>query len=101
MPKPINGHLLVEPLTHDSFISTQRETYEEIGVVVDSGVTEYQQYHSTTSHFYSEYPKKGDKVLFDAWVAKKFPKEGKDGEFYWFVPYADIVGIIHAGKVSE
>lgn len=99
MPKPINGHLLVEPLTHDSFISTQRETYEEIGVVIDDGVSD--NIRTTYTQISSHYPKNGDKVLFDAWVAKKFPIEGHDGKFYWFVPYADIVGVIYADKVPE
>jgi len=33
--RPVNGHLLIEPLPQESFIASDRETYQEIGVVID------------------------------------------------------------------
>lgn len=77
--KPINGHVLIEPVKHESFISSSKETYQEIGIVVSLP--------SVTGLEYKE----GDKVLFDAWLGKKYPKEGSNTEYYWLVRYSDIV----------
>ena len=88
MIKPINGHVLIEPLKHDAFITTQKETYQEIGVVI--AVPE--DYPNSTF-------KIGDKVFFDAWLGKKYPKEGTDDEYYWLIKYEDIVAYERA--VSE
>lgn len=83
MLKPINGHVLIEPITHDSFIATQKETYEEIGIVVDLDVA-----ITAAALGYPIAPKKGDKVYFDSWLCSKFPKE--DGSFFWLVPFDAI-----------
>lgn len=72
--KPVNGHLIIEPVKHEAFIATQNETYQEIGVVVavdDAPV------------------KVGDKVYFDSWLAAKFPTE-KDDEYLWLVKWEHI-----------
>lgn len=85
MIKPINGHVLIEPLPQESFIASDREVYQEIGVVVDydgyidGGMSK----NSTLSP--------GDKVYFDSWLAAKFPKNDK--ESYWLVKYEDIRAI--------
>lgn len=97
--RPINGHLAIEPLEHESFLEG-KTTYEQIGVVVDVGTvvppiievpdglmdvaTEW------LKQFPTDYPKKGDKVYFDSWLAAKYPKgDGSDG-FYWLVKFEDI-----------
>lgn len=79
--KPINNHVLIEPVKHDSFIASQRQTYEEIGVVIDIA-------DSVTG------VKKGDKVYFDSWLAAKYPKN--DTEYYWLVKYEDIRAVEYA-----
>jgi len=89
MIKPVNGHLLIEPVVHDSFIATQKETYEEIGIVVDmspSGLEEMDTY---------EAPNIGDKVYFDSWLAAKYPKEGSTDEYFWLVKWEDVRAIEH------
>lgn len=86
MIKPVNGHILIEPITHEGFIASQRDTYEEIGIVRAVAI---------------EFPdaftvKVGDKVYFDAWLAAKYPKaDGSDGEFYWLVKWEDVRAIEH------
>lgn len=83
MLKPVNSHVLIEPLKHEAFIASQRETYQEIGVVI------------ATPEGYDSYPVKsfkvGDKVFFDAWLGKKYPKDGSNDEYYWLIKYDDIV----------
>ncbi len=91
---PVNGHLLIEPIARTSFISSGRETYEEIGIVIDNGfeptntlVSIYSIEHNSRP----EYPANGDKVYFDSWLAAKFPKNDK--EWYWLVKYEDVRAI--------
>lgn len=86
MLKPVNSHLLIEPLKHDSFISSQKETYEEIGIVVAIPDSNH-----IINGFESELPKVGDRVYFDSWLAAKYPKN--DTEFYWLVKWEDVRGI--------
>jgi co-chaperonin GroES (HSP10) len=89
MITPINRHLLIEPMTHESFIASDKETYEEIGTVlsVDSYLTISDSFPVGV----------GDRVYFDSWLAVKYPKkDGKDGEFYWLVKWDDIRAIEHA-----
>lgn len=93
MITPVNTHVLIEPLTHESFMQTQRETYEEIGIVVaaadDAGSDTWT-------------PEPGERVYFDAWLAAKYPKQGgKDGEFYWLVKWEDIRAVELAQPVPE
>lgn len=83
MIKPVNGHILVQPVVHESFMAQQKETFEEIGIVLDTD---------------SSLPlpiKLGDKVYFDAWLAAKFPSEKPD-EYYWLVKWDDVRGVEHA-----
>ena len=74
---PINGHVVVEPVVHESFISSQKETYDEIGTVM---VLPEEAKDTKISV--------GDKVYFDSWLAAKYPKN--DTEFYWLVKADDI-----------
>lgn len=116
MIKPINGHVLIEPLKHESFIASQRDTYEEVGIVLEvdntpKGNTSYYvssgafgspvgSTGSATPLFPTNDVKKGDKVYFDAWLAVKYP-DGKDG-FFWLVKEEDIRAIeTDEDKVSE
>lgn len=77
MIKPVNNHVLIEPLKHDSFVSQEKGTYEEIGVVVscDESLT----------------LKPGIRVYFDSWLAGKFP-DGKGG-YLWLVSWDDVKAI--------
>lgn len=73
--KPLNGHVLIEPIEVADFIVSQHATYQEIGKVID-GATLIDD---------------GVTVLFDGWLAKKYPKRGEPNKFVWFVKYEDIV----------
>ena len=90
--KPINNHVLIEPLVHDDFIASQKETYEEVGIVVAfaddiPGVS----YGSSTVQ--SGPLALGVKVYFDSWTAAKYPRtDGVDGHFF-LVKYEDIRAI--------
>jgi co-chaperonin GroES (HSP10) len=79
MIKPLNNHVLLELVKHDSFIASQKERYEEIGLVID--IDAEQGIRDLLI---------GKKVLFSGWLAKKFPKEGTD-EVYWLVDLKDLV----------
>lgn len=83
---PINGHVLIEPVEYESFIASQKETYEEIGIVIDLGFPEYE--YTNTGLMPVHGPRKGDKVYFDSWLAAKYPKGG--GGHYWLVPFSSI-----------
>ncbi len=104
MIKPINNHVLIEPMKHESFIEAQKSTFEEIGIVVDAadGLLSPTITISGTQQVYTGFGslKKGTKVYFDAWLASKYPAE-KDGEFYWLVDYKDIKAIDNGDTVPE
>lgn len=73
-----NGYIKIAPVAHDSFISTDKGTYQEIGVVlaVDPSIKDIPV---------------GSKVLFDSFMCKKYPVEGKEGEYVWYVNSTEIV----------
>lgn len=89
MIQPVNGHLLIEPLKHETFIATQNDVYQEIGVVVSYAMPEKSLDNDrmnpgipfNTVHI-------GDKVYFDSWMAAKFPKN--ETEYYWLVKWEDV-----------
>lgn len=101
MIQPVNGHILIEPIAHDSFIATQKETYQEIGVVV-AVAKDLEQYKlpsqtagpSGGGAYFVGPVTNGDRVYFDAWLAAKFPRE--NGEYYWLVKWEDVRAIEHA-----
>jgi hypothetical protein len=79
--KPLNNHLMIQPLETDSFMATQKTTYEEVGLVL-ALPNDFPEQHQL---------KLGAHVYFDSWLAKKFPVTGKTNEFVWFVKYEDVV----------
>lgn len=90
MITPVNYHLLIEPVEHESFISSERSSYDEIGIVV-----------STPKEWEPEavrHVNKGDKVYFDSWLAAKFPKNDK--EDYWLIKWSDVRAIENE-QISE
>ena len=89
MIQPINNHLIIEPVKHDSFIASARGEFDEIGVViaVPDSIKVY-----TGTNIEEDYFKEinvGDQVYFDSWLAAKYPTGEKDKTF-WLVNYEDI-----------
>lgn len=81
MITPINDHILIEPVVHEGFMASQKETYEEIGIVI--AVPGGNSTGTTQGAI-----QVGCKVYFDSWMAAKYPRP--DGEFYWLVKSEDI-----------
>ncbi len=92
MITPVNGHLLIEPLVHESFVSSQKEAYEEIGIVLE--VARNLQWYEN-GELKDTPVSKGEKVFFDSWLAAKFPGE-KEGEYLWLVKWEDVRAVEHA-----
>ena len=90
MIKPINKMVLIEPATHESFVMEQKETYDEVGIVIDIDNGIYNGMPTTTSTSGTvQFPiSKSVKVYFDSWQASKFPKG--NNEYYWLVPFDSI-----------
>lgn len=81
--KPVNGHIVIEPLAHETFIATSRDSYEEKGTVV------------AIPDSTDEFPVKvGTIVYFDSWLAAKYPKN--DTEHIWLVKWDDVRAIEYA-----
>lgn len=85
MIKPINKQVLVSPMEHESFISSTKQTYDEVGEVIelDPNLENLVGKNGLGGVC------KGAKVYFDSWQASKFPT-GNDGEFHWLVPFESI-----------
>ena len=81
--KPVNNHILIEPVKHESFLAG-KDTYDEIGIVIDFADGINWIGDSTVVPLI----KKGDKVFFDSWLAAKYP-DGKDG-YLWLVKWEDV-----------
>ncbi len=98
MLKPVNGHLLIEPVKHQSFIAQTNDTYQEIGVIIDASpdvMAEIDMFHTELDL------KRGTRVYFDSWLAAKYPKDDKGG-YYWLVKWEDVRAIEHVEQeVSE
>lgn len=79
MLRPVNKHILIEPILRDDFIPQDNERYQEIGVVVS---------------FSYDIPegsvKVGDRVFFDAWLASRYPISSKLNDYYWLVEWQHI-----------
>ena len=73
----INKYLRIEPVAQQGFISTSKDTYEEIGTVVakDDSI---------------DIPV-GAKVFFDGYMAKKYPIEGEVGKWQWYIHYDEVI----------
>lgn len=81
MEKLYNGYVKIQPVVHKSFIVSEKESYNELGIVLakDEDFTE------------SARLKIGSTVRFDSWMAKKFPIEGQEGVFGWYIHFSQIV----------
>lgn len=86
MIRPVNGHILIEPLQHESFIASQKDQYDEIGIVVDLDANSLGYRHG--DQIYAAPVHVGDKIYFDSWLAAKYPKNDK--EWYWLVKWEDV-----------
>lgn len=73
-----NGYLKIAPVEHNSFIASDKTSYEEIGIVLAKDPQ-------------IENINIGSKVKFDSFMAKKYNVEGKEGEFEWYVNFSEIV----------
>lgn len=95
MITPVNSHILIEPVKHESFMATQKGTYEEIGVVLefDESCIPLDYTSGKSAGQLVSLLKKGDKVYFDSWLAAKYPKN--DEEWYWLVKWEDVRAIEH------
>lgn len=80
----INSYLKIEPLVHTAFVSSQKDTYEEVGKVV------------ARDEFNCGHIPLGSNVFFDSFMAKKYPVEGEIGKFQWFIHLDEIVKFEHA-----
>lgn len=98
--RPINGHVLISPVKHESFMASQKETYQEIGIVkaLPEGVSAYVV---PTAEQHNLMFRVGDKVMFDAWLGKRYPKEGSTTEYYWLIRVQDIVAYEPYEQVPE
>ncbi len=80
MLKPVNGHILIEPVPHDSFVASFKDTYQEIGTVID-----------VADDLAGKPVSVGQRAYFDSWLAVKYPKEGGSAdEFYWLIKWEDV-----------
>lgn len=86
MIKPKNGHLIIKPRSQQTFLPTERGTFQEIGIVI-----------SWSWKFW--WPQKGDEVFFDSWLASKYPTGEGDEEFY-LVSIKDIRAIRKNAKTN-
>ena len=89
MIQPINNHLIIEPVPHESFISSTNGSFEEIGIVkaLPEG-----NFGSLKVDFRGDELEVGDKVYFDSWLAAKYPT-GEGDKIFWLVNYDDIRAI--------
>lgn len=83
MIKPFNDFVLVEPVVHQSFVASQKETFDEVGLVIDSNATVL---------------KAGMKVYFDSWTARKYPNPDNPDTFFWLVPLNEIAAYEEVSK---
>lgn len=89
---PVNGHIIIEPIEHSEFMASMKSQYDEIGVVISLG-----EMAALPTKI-----KAGDKVYFDSWLAKKYPKQGGTAEeFVWLVKWEDVVAIEHVEPIPE
>lgn len=79
MEKLINGYLKIDLISRDTFISSVKDSYEEIGIVL-----------ARDEELCNHIPI-GSRVLFDSFMAKKYPVEGQSGKFDWYIHFGEIV----------
>lgn len=78
--RPINGHLIIEPRKQETFLPTERGTFQEIGVV------------KSRPWYMAFRVNIGDEIYFDSWLSSKYPTGENDEEFY-LVPWKDVRAI--------
>ena len=73
-----NSFLQIAPLEHKTLLPGESTTYNEIGIVLakDETITDIEI---------------GEKVWFDRFLAYKFPVEGNDGDYEWYVRYSEVI----------
>jgi hypothetical protein len=76
----LNKYVKIVPLEHKQYLPSDNNSYQEIGKVVnwDKSLTGLVE---------------GCLVYFDSFMAKKYPIEGDDDNFQWFIEYSEIVKI--------
>jgi hypothetical protein len=89
MLKLHNHFLQIAPVERKTLLPGEATTYNEIGIVLakDETITDIEL---------------GAKVRFDRFLAYKFPREGSEDEYDWFVKYSEIISsdtsnITHVG----
>lgn len=87
MIQPVNGHLIIEPLVHESFITSSKETYDEVGIVL--AVAKNLQWVEGGEVTFSPV-EVGQKVFFDSWLAAKYPS---GDSYFWLVKWEDVRAI--------
>ena len=77
----VNHHLKIEPIEYQSFISTDKGQFDEIGVVIDKD---------------PELAKVeiGKRVYFDSFLAHKIPNPENPQKFFWYVKFEELFDVI-------
>jgi hypothetical protein len=92
MITPVNGNLVIDPLKHKTFLPSDNQTYQEIGIVRSKGKPCWWRWL-----FNGEFRRLniGENVYFDSWLAGKFhdPKSEDDEDYYWIVSWKDVKGV--------
>ena len=70
MLKPVNNHLVIEPIVQKSFMTSSDNKFQEIGVVI-SVADSIQVMNGTYTREQLSPVKVGDKVYFDSWLGNK------------------------------
>lgn len=73
-----NSFLQIVPMEHKTLLPGESTTYNEIGIVLakDETITSIEI---------------GEKVRFDRFLAYKFPKEGDENNYDWFVKMSEVI----------
>jgi hypothetical protein len=92
MITPVNGHILIEPLAHKTYLPSVdgKDTYEEVGVVIK--VPEHTCLNGTDLKCNYWEVHGGERVYFDSWLASKYPT-GDEDKFFWLVNWSDVRAI--------
>jgi len=79
-----NNFLQIAPIEHRTLLPGESTTYNEIGIVLakDETIADIEI---------------GQKVRFDRFLAYKFPREGDDNEFDWFVKMSEVISSENVG----
>jgi hypothetical protein len=78
IPRPVNGHLVIDPLKQTTFLPTDKGTFDEVGIVL-----------SERPWYKFWWAKRGEKVWFDSWLSSKHPT-GEDDNYFWLVKWRDV-----------